>query len=281
MPEIIVQPPAGECIHLDEAKLHLRVTETSQDLLIKGLLSGARQAAETKTRQQLLHAQWKLVLDKFPMAGSGTPLPFSDTVNIPGYAVRLPHAPVVNVVSIKYLDMGEIQQTMDPADYTTNTAMMPGIISPRFGRIWPIALPQIGAIEIVYNAGYASPFKRNANNIVVIGPVTWAVGAIVQFYASGGTLPTPLQELTNYKIASALNGTYAITDMNDVPIALTDAGTGSSFIGVVPEGLRNWIKIRMASLYENREEVAILNRGSIQELPFIDGLLDPYRISLP
>jgi hypothetical protein len=49
----------------------------------------------------------------------------------------------------------------------------------------------------------------------------------------------------------------------------------------VPEGLRNWILLRTGSLYENREEVAILNRGKVEELPFVDGLLDPYRVSLP
>ena len=48
----------------------------------------------------------------------------------------------------------------------------------------------------------------------------------------------------------------------------------------VPEGIKRWILIRVGSLYQNREEVAALSRGSITPLPFIDGLLDPYRMAL-
>jgi uncharacterized phiE125 gp8 family phage protein len=46
----------------------------------------------------------------------------------------------------------------------------------------------------------------------------------------------------------------------------------------VPEGIRQWILMRVGTLYENREEVAILGRGKVDPLPFVDSLLDPYRI---
>jgi hypothetical protein len=45
-----------------------------------------------------------------------------------------------------------------------------------------------------------------------------------------------------------------------------------------PRGSRAWIKLRVGSLYAHREEVALLTRGSIAPLPFIDGLLDPYQV---
>ena len=57
-----------------------------------------------------------------------------------------------------------------------------------------------------------------------------------------------------------------------------DAGYGMA--AAVPEGLKSWIKLRLGSLYAHREEVALLTRGSIAPLPFIDGLLDPYRVVL-
>ncbi len=56
-----------------------------------------------------------------------------------------------------------------------------------------------------------------------------------------------------------------------------DAGYGST--GTVPEGLKSWIKLRVGSLYAHREEVAVLSRGRIDHLPFIDGLLDPYKVA--
>lgn len=46
----------------------------------------------------------------------------------------------------------------------------------------------------------------------------------------------------------------------------------------VPEGIRDWILMRVGSLYEFREEVAIMGRQRIDPLPFVDGLLDDFRV---
>ncbi|WP_439891598.1 head-tail connector protein [Ralstonia sp. 25C] len=284
MPEILVTPPTGEPLDLADVKTHLRVTDTSQDVLIAAMLSGARQAAETKTRQQLLYARYRLVIDKFPMAGVGTLYPFEHVVNMPAYGIILPHAPVVDIVSIQYLDMSGTLQTVDPSVYTANLALMPSIITPRFGQIWPIPLPQIGAVTVTYDAGYAAMMtvvNAGAGTFSISGPVTHAVGDLVQFYNSGGALPGGLVAKANYTIASANAGVYTVNNAAGSPVTFSDSGSGTNYCGVVPEGIRNWILIRVGSLYENREEVAILNRGKVEELPFIDGLLDPYRISLP
>jgi uncharacterized phiE125 gp8 family phage protein len=48
----------------------------------------------------------------------------------------------------------------------------------------------------------------------------------------------------------------------------------------VPLGIRNWIKMRVATLYQNREEVAVMPRGKVEALPYVDNLLDPYRVVL-
>jgi uncharacterized phiE125 gp8 family phage protein len=55
------------------------------------------------------------------------------------------------------------------------------------------------------------------------------------------------------------------------------AGYGTA-AATVPEGIRQWILLRINTMYENREEVAILGRGKVEALPFVDGLLDPYRV---
>ena len=57
-----------------------------------------------------------------------------------------------------------------------------------------------------------------------------------------------------------------------------DAGYGTA--SAVPEGLKSWIKLRLGSLYAHREEVASMARGRIDSLPFVDGLLDPYKVPL-
>lgn len=284
MPEICLVPPLGECIHLDEAKNDRRIDDTADDAKIRGLISSARQAAENKTRQQLLHARWQLVLDSFPALGCASYVPFGSAVGIPPFAIRLPHAPLVAVEKIEYLDMNGAWQTMAPSDYVVNSSLMPAIVTPCFGKIWPIPLPQVGSVKVTYTAGYASPITTGAplaaGEFRVSGPVVWAVGDRVQFYNSGGALPAPLDPDAAYLIATASDGVYTLTDEAGNAITFTAAGTGRSFIGVVPEGLRSWMLLRVGSLYENREEVAILNRGQIKDLPYIDGLLDPFTVMI-
>ncbi|WP_025917676.1 head-tail connector protein [Herminiimonas sp. CN] len=64
--------------------------------------------------------------------------------------------------------------------------------------------------------------------------------------------------------------------MNAVQIGYT-AGYGDAT--AVPAGIKSWILLRAGALYENREEVAVGQRIVVAELPFIDGLLDPYIIA--
>lgn len=268
MPEILLVQPAGECIHIDEAKNDRRVDFDADDAKLKSLITAARFAVESRTRQQLLHARWKLVLDGFPACGS---------------VIQLPHSPLVRVVSVNYMDMAGQARVMPTTDYVVNAAQTPGRVGLAFGRVWPIALPQLASVWVTYDAGYASPMTvvgaTPSPEFLVKGPVTWAVGDLVNFYNSGGVLPAPLSADASYQVASAASGLYTLTDENGDTVTFTSAGTGRSFIGVVPDGIRSWMLLRIGTIYENREEVAVLARGKIEALPYIDSLLDPYLTS--
>lgn len=204
MPFVLLNPPAEEPVSLAEAKLHLRVDFSDDDTLISALIAAARQAAETITGRQLVTARWKLVLDAFP-GPSLMGVPAGRPFTLPGHAILIPKVPVQSIVAINYLDMGSILQTMPAPNYAVDLACEPARITPVFGQIWPITLPQIGAVSVTFDAGY-------------------------------GNAPA------------------------------------------VPEGIKRWMLIRIGSLYQNREEIAAMARGSITPLPFIDGLLDPYRM---
>jgi uncharacterized phiE125 gp8 family phage protein len=206
MPMQLITPPAGEPVSLAEAKLHLRVDFDDDDSLIQVLISAARQAAETLTNRQLVTARWQMVLDSFP-GPSLMGVPAGQTFTLPGHAVLLPKSPVQSVVEIRYLDMAGAWQVMPAANYTVDCACEPARITPVYGQIWPIALPQIGAVSVIFDAGYGDALA-------------------------------------------------------------------------VPDGIKTWIKLRLGSLYVHREEVASMTRGRIDPLPFIDGLLDPYKVPL-
>lgn len=287
MSEICLIQPAGEPIHIEEVKLDRRVIDSIDDGRIRSLIVAARQHAEMQTRMQLLHARWQLTLDGFPMYGCLAP--FAQKSKIPEYAIILPHSPLVKVVTIEYKDMAGVIHTMDPADYVVNDTNTPAMITPKFGKIWPIALPEIASVKVTYDAGFASPIKINttSNEITVNGPVEWKVGDRVQFYGSGGEdfkMPAPLDPDAAYLIATAPgNGIYTLTDIAGAVIDFTDAGvgTGRTFIGVVPDGIRAWMLLRVGAMYENREEVAVGQRVVVLDLPYVDGLLDPFRTSMP
>jgi hypothetical protein len=63
---------------------------------------------------------------------------------------------------------------------------------------------------------------------------------------------------------------------NAVRIGFT-AGYGDA--SKVPAGIKSWMLMRIGALYENREEVAVGQRVVVLEIPFVDRLLDPYRIA--
>ena len=197
--------PALEPISVEEVKLQSRIIDDSEEQLLVLLIGAARRYVESYTGRSLISQGWRLTLDSFP-GPSLMGVPFGVTFTMPGHAIQLERTPVISVDSITYTAMDSTTQTMPSTDYVADLSGPIARITPKFGKIWPIPLPQIGAVQVNYTAGY---------------------------------------------------GTTAAS---------------------VPEGIRHWMLMRVGTLYENREEVALLNRGKIEPLPFIDTLLDPYRV---
>ena len=201
----LLAEPAIEPITLADAKQHLRIDVSDDDALITMLIAAARQYAEQLTRTSFITQQWSLVMDAFPgpsLMGAPAGVPFS----LPGHAVLLEHGPVQSIDSITYLDMSSTLQTFASTNYVADLTGLLTRITPKFGQIWPITLPQIGSVTVNFTAGYGATVDK------------------------------------------------------------------------VPAGLVQWMKLRIGTLYENREEV-VTGRGiNVTPMPFIDGLLDPYRL---
>lgn len=64
--------------------------------------------------------------------------------------------------------------------------------------------------------------------------------------------------------------------INAVEVAFVAGyGADGSF---VPMGIKHWMLVMTSTLLENRELVAILNRGTIQELPYVNQFLQDYAV---
>lgn len=270
---IQITPPTAEPMDLAEAKLQLREVTSDQDAFVAAAVSAAREFAENFTRKQLVNARWKQVMDAFPF-GVTSDAPCARPPN----AIYLERGPVTQVVSIKYLDMEGIEQTVDPATYTVDYSSDPVRITPVFGQIWPIPMRQIGAVWVIFDAGYAAPITvdKNASTIAVNGLPPFAVGDAVRFSNSGGALPAPLRPLTDYIIASVASpGVYTLKDSTGTAVEFTDAGSGISYLGEVPNGIKAWMKLRMGTLDSSRDEPSV--PMTAPGMTFADRLLDGYR----
>jgi len=209
MPLVLTTPPAIEPMTVGEVKSWARVDTTDDDQLIAFMIGAAREYVETYTRRSLITQQWLVIFDAFP-ASFLTGVPFGQTFGIPPHAVLLERPPIQSIQSIQYTAMDGSTQTMPTTDWKDmtfgGTLRQDNLvrITPKFGKIWPITLPEIGAVQIAYTAGYGA--------------------------------------------------------------------TAAS----VPKAILTWMKLRMAALYENREEVVVGTRIVVAELPYIDGLIDEY-----
>lgn len=275
---ILIQPQ-GEPIHLEHAKLHCGITDTDRDALFPAWIADARGRFEALTNRPMLHARYALTMPCFP----------ADSCRVAKewryLAIVLPHAPVVRVVSISYVDTDGVLQSLDSATYVVNTTKVPATITPKYGYSWPSTYDAPEAVTVTYDAGYASPFTADAtaDTITVTGPVTWAVGATVRFQNSGGALPGGLLPLRDYYVLTAPgNGVYTLSATSGgSTLDLTDAGSGTNLIGEVPASALAWVLLQVEQLAQIRGATEVVERGQVTAMPFVDGLIERFRVYLP
>ncbi len=131
-------PPEIQPISLADAKLHCRVDDdiTKDDSLIRSYIKAATDNAQAITRRQFINGVYELRLNAFPPV------------------IKLPRPPLWYVNSIKYFDSDDVEQTLDPAEYTVDEYSTIGQIVPSPTGSWPGIGQQIPTITIEYIAGY-------------------------------------------------------------------------------------------------------------------------------
>jgi len=134
--------PTAEPVTLTEAKTHLRVDVTDDDVLITSLIASARQYVEQIARRALVTQTWRLSIQEFPASG----------------VIILPKPPLQSVTSITYTDITGTTSTVDSNTYTVDTDSEPGRVVLKYGESWPSAsLANTNPVQVTFVAGYGAP----------------------------------------------------------------------------------------------------------------------------
>jgi uncharacterized phiE125 gp8 family phage protein len=144
---LITPPTIGEVVQLADVKRDLRlgVGETEFDNDIESQIGAAVEEIESDCRRQLLTAEWRLYLDRFPVYRCGERTD-----------VLIEKCPVITIDEIRYLDAAGVQQTLATDQYRVDTISEPARISPAYGVIWPTTRAVTNAVEIDFTAGYGA-----------------------------------------------------------------------------------------------------------------------------
>jgi len=236
----ITTEPLVEPISLTEAKLHLRVDGSADDALITQLIRAARVYCELYQGRAYIARTYELNFDnRFP------------------YTIYPPNPPLCYVDSITYVDSDGDTQTVTATDYAVDTKSEPGRIYEAYNKTWPSDVRAVNnTIAVNYVAGYAAAFTAaNATEILTVNQRTYTAGDKVRLSNSGGALPDGLSADTDYYVITVDGNTFqlSLTSGGDA-VTFDDDGTGTNYIGEVPENVKAAMKLILGHLYENRED---------------------------
>lgn len=126
-----------------QQQLRLQGLDDDAEFVAGTIIPAVTDRGEMATQRAFLPQTWDYVLDAFP---------------IENY-IEIPKPPLISITYVQYVDMLGVTQTWDPSKYLVQAPVGPrcarGRIALPFASVWPIAIPQMGAVTIRFQAGYA------------------------------------------------------------------------------------------------------------------------------
>ncbi|WP_041522983.1 head-tail connector protein [Gilvimarinus agarilyticus] len=124
-------------ITLDDIKAQTNVTHSLDDAYLTACAAQGLDQVASDTNRAMVDTTWTLT-------GAGfTPV------------IKLPRPPLIEVVSIKYIDTAGTEQTLPEADYQITISDVATFIQPAAGKQWPtIQRGNANAVTVLYRAGY-------------------------------------------------------------------------------------------------------------------------------
>jgi uncharacterized phiE125 gp8 family phage protein len=169
-----ITPPAIEPVTVAELKLHTHIDYSEEDSVLEKWISSARILAEGYQRQVYISRILEMSLDTFPPS-----------------AFDIPYFPLIQLISIKYFDLDNTENTLyyegynpvttteeggtEPStnsDFIIDISGNPGRVSLAYAATWPVVtLRPIDAVRIRFAAGYgleAADVPENVRDAIML-----------------------------------------------------------------------------------------------------------------
>lgn len=178
--------PADAVVSLERAKQHLNIDTGHYDAKIGDLVAQATAWLDGERGvlgRCLMPQTWRGTIAAFPC-----------------YAIELPLPPTIDVLGIRYLDGGGIEQTVSDTAYRlVDGGWNAARVVPRQGVFWPLTACEPDAVRIEFRAGFAPSAPE-------IDPIRRAILMLVEAWfepEGGGTpIPDPVSDLiSNFRYA--------------------------------------------------------------------------------
>ena len=141
---VLTSGPASEPVTVADAKAHLRIDGTAEDVLIGSLILTSRLHIEASLGLALINQTWMLVMDRWPQGG----------------AVQIPIAPLQAVTAVRVRDFSGVATLVPATSYVVDIASKP----PRL--VWNnTAQPYPGQVANGIEIDLAVGFGANAASV--------------------------------------------------------------------------------------------------------------------
>lgn len=171
--------PTFEPVTLDEAKKHLRLEHTNDDVLIETvIIPGVRDFAERHTGTIIPVRTFTAVYDTIFQTKFNADMGWWDgvregAISTTSYAnsLELPLPPLVSIEEVRVINRAAESSVFDDTNYYADTYSEPGKLVLNEAKLWPADMREQNAIEIDFTAGYAQdsipPMLKVACNQIV------------------------------------------------------------------------------------------------------------------
>lgn len=133
--------------------LRLPSVTSAEDAYLSHLIRVTTRQGERVTRRAWMPQTRELVLSRFPC-----------------WEIEIPWPPLIEIVSVAYVDTDGSPQTLDASDYQVSAPVGPtcrkGIIAPARNTVWPLVDPQaLDAVTVTYRCGYVDGGSPEAADV--------------------------------------------------------------------------------------------------------------------